>query len=104
MKGWTSDTITSVKASDVPFQKKNVPTIFSLNDTLQDFQQFSKSFSCGLRLSEVKFYCARHSDLLGQWRHSCMLSTSVPGGQYSASRPGRFSHEETASRPVSIEN
>jgi hypothetical protein len=57
VKGWPSDTITSTKASDVP-QKKKVSTVFSFNDTLEDFQQFLKSFSCGPRLSAVKLFCA----------------------------------------------
>jgi hypothetical protein len=41
---------------------------------------------------------SRHEGVLGEWRYSCKnsLISAIDGGEWSASRPGRFTHRERA--------
>jgi hypothetical protein len=48
---------------------------------------------------ELFFLAPRHGGVLGEWMYSCThsLTSALDGGEWSASRPGRFTPRERAS-------
>jgi hypothetical protein len=55
-----------------------------------------------VKLSLYFNWAQRHEGFLGEWRYSSMhtLTSALDGGEWSASRPGRFTPRERA--PVKI--
>jgi hypothetical protein len=71
---------------------------FSLNSSLLDPHIFLHKLKVKVKLSLCFNWAQRHGDVLGEWRYSSILSltSTLHGGEWSASHPGLFTPRERA--------
>jgi hypothetical protein len=65
----------------------------------QHFSGFLRSRKVKVKLSLFCKWAPRHEGVLGEWKYRSIhsLTLALDGGEWSASRPGRFNHREIAS-------
>jgi hypothetical protein len=80
-----------------------VPVILSLGLKRQEREDENLPTSCKIKV-KIKFslwffnWIPRHEGVLGEWRYSSMhfFTSALDGGEWSASRPSRFTPRERA--------